>query len=104
MPVRLAMWLCLKYTQRDVSEYVDNIWEYIYKLDSYVFGYLGFHFAHWDISIRDKCYNCRRLKTNALQRKAAQVNNAFTVKMSENLQKGIKKMNDGAAEFRGAFM
>jgi len=103
LPVRFALWFIATYAQKDSYAMEKELWNYIYMLDYEVHYYLGFHFAKWDKSIRNKCYNCRRLKMHALQRKAAQVNYNFMVQMPQLLSVGLDRMNRGAAEFRGAF-
>jgi phage-related protein len=103
LPVRFALWFIATYAQKDSYAMEQEIWKYIYMADYEVHYYLGFHFAKWDKSIRDRCYNCRRLKMHSLQRKAAEVNYDFMVKMPQLLGSGVERMNRGAAEFRSAF-
>jgi hypothetical protein len=103
LPVRFALWFIATYAQKDSYAMEKELWKYIYMADYEVHYYLGFHFAKWDKSIRDKCYNCRRLKMHSLQRKAAEVNYDFIVKLPSLMNAGIDKMNRGAAEFRSAF-
>lgn len=52
------------------SSIENTIWYYLEKLDRYTIDQFGFHVIHFSKSVRDKCYNCRRLKPVAFVRKA----------------------------------
>jgi hypothetical protein len=47
-----------------------TVWSLLEKLDRMTIDNLGFHVIHFPKSVRDKCYNCRRLKPIAFVRKA----------------------------------
>jgi hypothetical protein len=52
------------------SKIEDGIWSTLEKVDRFTIDNLGFHIIHFSKSVRDKCYNCRRLKPVAFVRKA----------------------------------
>ena len=53
---------------RDIEK---QIWDGLESLDRIVVDASGYHLIHFPKSIRDKCYNCKRLSTNALIGRAA---------------------------------
>jgi len=54
-----------------VGSLIENtVWSLLEKLDRLTIDNLGFHVIHFSKSVRDKCYNCRRLKPMAFVRKA----------------------------------
>lgn len=56
---------------RKLGSLIENtIWSLLEKLDRMTIDNLGFHVIHFPKSVRDKCYNCRRLKPIAFVRKA----------------------------------
>jgi hypothetical protein len=56
---------------RKLGSLIENtIWSLLEKLDRMTIDNLGFHVIHFPKSVRDKCYNCRRLKPMAFVRKA----------------------------------
>jgi len=56
------------------KEMETKIWDGLESLDRIVVDASGYHIIHFPKSVRDRCYNCKRLKTSALIDKA---NDAF---------------------------
>lgn len=51
---------------KKMGSYLEKlIWEQLEILDRFTIENLGFHVIHFSREIRDKCYNCRRLKPSA---------------------------------------
>jgi hypothetical protein len=103
VPIRIILWCMLTFLKRDLYGTVDMLWDKIYLADSYVYGYTGFHFAHYPKNIRDLCYNCKRMKVDALKNKVREINNDFLVKMPSLLNEGVVEMQGGGKKFKGAF-
>ena len=48
-----------------------NIWDSLESVDRIVIDMTGYHLIHFSKSVRDRCYNCKRLSTSALIGRAA---------------------------------
>jgi hypothetical protein len=48
-----------------------NIWDALESVDRLVVDMSGYHLIHFPKSVRDRCYNCKRLSTSALIGRAA---------------------------------
>jgi hypothetical protein len=101
--VGFPLWFMITFLKRDLTPTVDKLWEKIYEADKYVYGYTGIHIAHYPKGIRDLCYNCKRMKTDALKDKVKQISYDFSTKMPILLGAGVKQMQTGASEFAHAF-
>jgi len=103
LPIRIILWFMKTYLYRDLYGLEEMIWDKIYEADAYMFRYVGVHFALYPKAIRDLCYNCKRMKIDALKNKVRQINYDFGTRMPTLLQKGVIQMKDGSNEFAGAF-
>jgi hypothetical protein len=88
LPVRLLLYL---FYMLGVNMYQTeiNIWNGLEKLDAIIFGYIGIHIIHWPKNIRDKCYNCKRLKVNIYAGKIMGLVDDFTIKIPRIIVKGL---------------
>jgi hypothetical protein len=77
LPISIMLWISWMFGA-NLYKIEKTIWNYIYDFDSYLYGYLGFNLTKWPKNVRDKCYNCKRLKTSTLKRKAKEINDDFT--------------------------
>jgi hypothetical protein len=59
------------------------------KLDQIILNYVGFHIIHWPKNVRDKCYNCKRLKMSVYAGKIMGLVDDFTIKIPAIIIKGI---------------
>jgi hypothetical protein len=66
-----------------------QIWDGLEKLDSIILGYTGIHIIHWPKSIRDQCYNCKRLKINIYAGTIMNLVDDFTIKIPTIMASGI---------------
>lgn len=103
MPVRLILWSIKNFIGVDIYFVEKLVWDKIYEADSFVYRYLGMHFAHYPKGIRDQCYNCKRMKIDALKGKVKQINYDFSTKLPNLLQSGVKEMQAGGIKFSTAF-
>ena len=101
--IGIPLWILITFMKIDLYKNMDNLWDKIYEYDAYIYGYTGFHIAHYPKNIRNLCYNCKRMKINALKNKVSEINNDFLVKMPELLNKGVVEMNRGGDDFVSAF-
>jgi hypothetical protein len=98
-PVTIVKWLVWEVGGRDLSEFEDQIWSYIYYLDVTT----GIHAFKYTKAVNNRCYNCKRLKVLALKNKSNQVNYDFMYNLPPLLNKGADKMKKGGDEFLAAF-
>jgi hypothetical protein len=101
--IGIPLWILITFMKIDLYKNMDNLWDKIYEYDAYIYGYTGFHIAHYPKNIRNLCYNCKRMKINALKNKVSEINNDFLVKMPGLLNKGVVEMNRGGDDFLSAF-
>jgi len=85
------------------NKFVKPFWEGVYKFDARLFVFTGFHIAKWNVSVRNLCYNCRRLKDSALSRKAAEVKYNFETKLPSLIRDAAKGIYDGSDDVKHAF-
>ena len=79
------------------------IWKYIYKTDIMQYNFTGFRLTRWPKSIRDKCYNCKRLKISVVSKKGKDVHIDFTKKIPRMFMQGINTMRTGGKQMLGGF-
>lgn len=77
------------------SKMEDLIWSTLEKVDRFTIDNLGFHIIHFSKSVRDKCYNCRRLKPVAFVRKATDFANDINDPILPLATGGIKDVYNG---------
>jgi len=80
-----------------------NLWSLLEKLDRFTIDKLGFHVIHFPKSIRDKCYNCRRLKPTAFVRKTGDFIDSVTNDVIPLTTGGFGKMLGGFERIINAF-
>lgn len=78
---------------RDIEK---QIWDGLESLDRIVVDATGYHLIHFPKSIRDKCYNCKRLSTNALIGKAADAFEDINDPILPLMTGGLMDMFNGA--------
>jgi hypothetical protein len=100
---RFPIWLINIAFKYDLTPANDNMWKELDTLDKKIYGFAGFHIIHYTKQIRDLCYNCKRMKIDALKNKVQEINNDFLVKMPELLNKGVVEIKSGGDDFMGAF-
>jgi hypothetical protein len=59
------------------------------KIDRLSFTYTGFHVIHWPKSIRDQCYNCKRLKLTVYADRIVDIVDDFTVNIPAIMKTGL---------------
>jgi len=100
---RFPIWTIKTMFNYDLNPSNDSMWDNFEELDRKIYGLAGFHIKHYTKQIRDLCYNCKRMKIDALKNKVSQINNDFLVKMPEMLNRGVVEMKSGGDDFMSAF-
>ena len=85
------------------SKIETNLWSLLEKLDRFTIDRFGFHIIHFPKSIRDKCYNCRRLKPSAFVRKTGEFVDDLTNDVIPLTTGGFVKMLGGFEKIINAF-
>jgi hypothetical protein len=81
---------------KKMGSYLEKLlWEQLEIVDRFTIENLGFHVIHFSQGVRDKCYNCRRLKPSAFISKTGD----FITDLNESVIPlsigGLQKMMDG---------
>jgi len=103
LPFRVMFFVIYLSVYNDIYSQVDKIWNQIRDLDQMNYNYTGVYLTRWPRTIRDLCYNCKRLKVSVLNQKAKDINDDFNIKMPELLNKGVDKMKASGNDFTDAF-
>jgi len=103
LPFRILLW-GLNRCGIDLYSVEKKIWDTLEWLDGNLFRLTRVHFMHYTIDVRNMCYNCKRLKTSALDRRAKRIDDDFRTGIKRKLNKGIDTLRNAGDEFKGAFM
>jgi len=100
IPVRITVWIFSTFLNVNLQQYVDMFWDSMEKIDQLVYTYAGFHIIHYPRNIRQRCYVCKRLKTQVLSDQAAVVKDDFSPggHIEQIMMGGINTIRDGAHE------
>ena len=80
-----------------------QVWVGLEKLNSIVFHSTGFHIIHFPKWVRDRCYNCKRLKLNSVVRQFGFSFKTLGRKFPKQAKPGIDLFIKGGKEFKTAF-
>lgn len=83
---------------QQINKYKDNA----ELLDEWIFGSVGVHIIHWPKSIREICYNCKRLRPEALMKKTMDIEYDLTGRIANMVVSGIMKMFGGVGKITNA--
>jgi len=105
IPFRIILWATLTFLKYDLYPIEKRIWGNIFDVDDKIYGFFGFRLTDYPKNVRDLCYNCKRLKSEALKDKAAEINYLLQPKTVyyNHLDAGFQEMKDGAAEINNSF-
>ena len=104
IPMMVFMLLDLVSIKYKLGSQLENkIWDFLEKLDIKIADRSGQHLIYFSQSIRDKCFNCRRLKTSAFVRKTGDFMNDMTDDVIPLTTGGFGKMFWGFKKIIGAF-
>jgi hypothetical protein len=88
LPVRIILYL-IYVIGFNLYPIETQVWDGLEKLDTIIYSYIGFHIIHWPKSIRDQCYNCKRLKVKVYAGKIMNLVDDFTIKIPAIIIKGL---------------
>jgi hypothetical protein len=98
----IIAWICSGFNNA-IWEAEKGLWNFLESVDRKVIDYAGFHIIHYPKDIRDKCYNCRRLKQSVLPYKADEYKNTMNGPIKDLYLSGPKKMGQGGKKMLRAF-
>lgn len=87
--VHLPLWILFNFLGISLYKDVEKLSKALEELDQIIFGLVGFHIIHWPKNVRDKCYNCKRLKMSVYAGKIMGLVDDFTIKIPAILIKGV---------------
>lgn len=94
LPIRISLWI-LYLLGINLYPTQNKLWKYVEKINGYIYGVFGFNIIRWPKNIRDECYNCKRLKTSVLLKKAKDIDYDFKVNIPKILMKGVDRIKRG---------
>jgi hypothetical protein len=96
IPVRICVWIFSLFSF-NLQKYLDIFWSKMEILDRIVYKYGGFHIIHYPRSVRQKCYVCKRLKTQVLVDKSNIIKDDFAPRgrIEQVFNKGINTIREG---------
>ena len=103
LPIRLTF-AALYLIGLDVYPVETFIWDIIYKIDCFIYDYIiEFHISHFPEFVIDRCYNCCRVKTQAVMNKGGNVMRGINERAPDLLYPGINLMAEGGTKFMNPF-
>jgi hypothetical protein len=102
LPVRIFLAI-LKALGINLYPVEKKIFEGLEKVDRIVFTQTGFHIIHWPKSIRDQCYNCKRLKLTVYSDRIVDMIGDFTTVIPAILATGLKYLGRAGTNIENVF-
>jgi hypothetical protein len=84
------------------TQWEKDIWDFLEDIDRWCIDRIGIHIIHFPKSIRDTCFNCRRLKPTAFVSKAQKTADAIKDPIIPLLTGGIGLMFKGLSRIADA--
>jgi hypothetical protein len=102
---RLLFWIIDSFSGKSKlgTKIETTIWGFLDKLDRLAITYLGFHIIHFSKSVRDMCYNCKRLKPTVFIGQATSVANDLVDPILPLAVGGVVEMVKGLSTIVNAF-
>jgi len=85
----------LNFVGMPASDWEKGIWDFLEDIDKWFIDRIGIHIIHFPKSIRETCFNCRRLKPTAFVSKAQKTADAIKNPIVPLLTGGIGLMVKG---------
>jgi hypothetical protein len=103
---RIFFWILDKITgKKKIGSMIENtIWKGLEWVDRLTITYLKFHIIHFSKSVRDKCYNCKRLKPTVFVGQALSIVDDLADPILDLSVGGIKQMVNGLGRIVNALM
>lgn len=103
LPIRLVLWFVYTFLKINLYSIQNRIWGIAQYINDFVYTLVGFDLIYWPQSIRNKCYNCKRLKVSVMVNKADQLGNDFMTKIAPRIWPGLERVMQGAQEIMHPF-
>lgn len=99
LPIRIILFL--GYSMGiDLYARERQVFEGLTDLSYMFYSVTGYHFMFWPKNIRERCFVCVRLKTDAVSEKANDVDKVFNEKLPEFMQRGIGTIEKAQRHFQ----
>ena len=100
LPFAIAIWAIKSFLGYDLNSTVIYIWDKIVDFDCIMFPFIKFSFTHWSSDIQDLCFNCCRVKPDAVTNRGKDLNTYTTVtgpsQINQTFESGYNTFkNDG---------
>jgi hypothetical protein len=102
LPVRILL-VCIWFFYNKIYNVESTIWKNIDKADIMQYNLTGIRLTRWPKSIRDQCYNCKRLKVSVVMNKGKDIYQDFMVKIPKMVLKGVNTVSKGGSQVLGGF-
>ena len=102
LPIMIIIW-AFKKISIDFSYVEERVYNGLKMLNDLLYPIIGFQIIHWPKPIRDKCYLCKRLKVDAVKKKANDVSVTFKEKIPKNFGKSRDLFRIGKRQFDEVF-
>jgi hypothetical protein len=96
LPIRLILWAVKAFVGINLYLIQDKIFGLAKDFNDFVYGIVGFDLIYWPQYIRNKCYNCKRLKVKVMVNKAQELGDDFMYKVAPKIWPGIEMIMRGA--------
>lgn len=103
LPIRVTLWFAYTFLRIDVYSIQNKLWDFVVRINDFVYGIIGIDLVYWPPSIRNKCYNCKRLKVSVMVNKADKLGDDFMNKIAPRIWPGIERVMQGAQEIMHPF-
>ena len=103
LPIRIVLWFLSSFLKINLYTTEKKLCGYAQWVDNKIYSSMGFNVLRWPKNVRDQCYNCKRLKTSVLVRKAREIDYDFKVGIPKLIKKGTDRIKKGASELKQFF-
>jgi hypothetical protein len=84
-------------------DFENFFWSKMETLDRLIYTYIRVHIIHWPKNIRDKCYNCKKLKITAFAKKLSGYSDDLIDDIIPHMVGGLQEMLGGVEKILTAF-
>jgi hypothetical protein len=103
LPIRLGLWFAKSFLKINLYPIQDKIWNLVKRFNDFFYKIAKFDLIYWPTSIRNKCYNCKRLKVSKVVEVGNKINNDVMNEIAPRLWPGIQNMIKGGYEMMNPF-
>lgn len=102
LPIKIIIW-AFKKVSIDFTYVEERAYNGLKTLNDFLYPIIGFQIIHWPKPVREKCYLCKRLKVDAVKKKADDVGVTFKEKIPKNFGKSRDQFRIGKRQFEEIF-